>query len=56
MTEWLSTNIYRPDAPGKFPVLLMRSPYGNGGAGNSEAAYMVETRICCCIAGYQRQK
>jgi hypothetical protein len=38
----LSTNIYRPDAPGKFPVLLMRSPYGNGGAGNREAAYGVE--------------
>jgi putative CocE/NonD family hydrolase len=37
----LSTNIYRPDAPGKFPVLLMRSPYGNGGAGNSEASSAV---------------
>ena len=35
----LSTNIYRPDAPGKFPALLMRSPYGNGGAGNSEANF-----------------
>ena len=37
----LSTNIYRPDAKGQFPVLLMRSPYGNGGAGNREAAYAV---------------
>src|SRR5512140_1171103 len=37
----LSTNIYRPDAPGRFPVLLMRSPYGNGGAGNTEAGYAV---------------
>ena len=27
----LSANIYRPDDPGRFPVLLMRSPYGNGG-------------------------
>ena len=35
----LSTNIFRPDAPGKFPVLLMRTPYGNGGAGNTEASY-----------------
>jgi uncharacterized protein len=35
----LSTNIYRPDATGRFPVLLMRTPYGNGGAGNTEAAY-----------------
>jgi putative CocE/NonD family hydrolase len=37
----LSTNIYRPDAPGQFPVLLMRSPYGNGGTGNKHAAHMV---------------
>jgi len=37
----LSTNVYRPDAPGKLPVLLMRSPYGNGGAENTEAAYAV---------------
>jgi putative CocE/NonD family hydrolase len=37
----LSTNIYRPDAPDKFPVLLMRSPYGNGGSGNKEAHYAV---------------
>ncbi len=35
----LSTNIFRPDAPGKFPVLLMRTPYGNGGGGNTEANY-----------------
>jgi len=33
----LSTNIFRPDDPGKFPVLLMRTPYGNGGAGNQGA-------------------
>jgi uncharacterized protein len=38
----LSTNIYRPDAPGKFPALLMRSPYGNGGAGDQHAAYFVK--------------
>ncbi len=31
----LSTNIYRPDAEGKFPVILIRSPYGNGGAKDS---------------------
>lgn len=33
----LSTNIYRPDSPEKFPALLMRTPYGNGGTGNKEA-------------------
>lgn len=31
----LSTNIYRPSEPGKYPVLLCRSPYGNGGAGGN---------------------
>ena len=30
----LSTNIYRPDTVGTFPVLLMRTPYGNGGKDN----------------------
>jgi len=35
----LSTNIYRPDAPGKFPVMLMRTPYGNGGKGNSDGHF-----------------
>lgn len=38
----LSTNIYRPDAEGKFPVLLMRSPYGNGGAGNRNAHFYAQ--------------
>jgi len=37
----LSTNIYRPDAPGRFPVLLTRTPYGNGGKGNRFAHYFV---------------
>ena len=35
----LSTNIYMPDAPGPFPVILVRSPYGNGGAGNREGHF-----------------
>lgn len=35
----ISTNIYRPDAVGTFPVLLARSPYGNGGEGNRDAHY-----------------
>ena len=38
----LSTNIYRPDAEGKFPVLLMRSPYGNGSSGNRDAHYFAQ--------------
>ena len=35
----LSTNTYRPDTPGSFPVLLMRSPYGNGGEGDEEGHF-----------------
>ena len=38
----LSTNIYRPNVPGKFPVLLTRSPYGNGGKGNRFAHSFVK--------------
>ncbi len=38
----LSTNIYRPDAPGRFPVILIRSPYGNGGAGNREGHFFAQ--------------
>ncbi len=26
----LSTDIYRPDAPGQFPVIMVRDPYSNG--------------------------
>lgn len=35
----LSTNIYRPDAEGAFPVLLVRTPYGNGVAGEKSRHY-----------------
>ncbi len=38
----LSTNIYRPDTVGKFPVLLMRTPYGNGREGNRDAFYFAK--------------
>ncbi len=30
----LSTNIYRPKGSGRYPVLLTRSPYGNGSKGS----------------------
>ncbi len=35
----LSTDLYLPGSAGTFPVLLMRSPYGNGGAGDSEGHF-----------------
>jgi len=38
----LSTNIYRPDTSGEFPVLLMRTPYGNGGEGNRDAHFFAK--------------
>ncbi len=38
----LSTNISRPREPGKYPVLLCRTPYGNGGPGSGEAKFFVE--------------
>src|SRR5687767_11577683 len=30
----LSADVYRPDAPGSFPVILVRTPYDNGLASN----------------------
>ena len=35
----LSTNIYRPDAPGQFPVILIRTPYSNGDENNGEGHF-----------------
>lgn len=29
----LSANVYRPDAPGRFPVILTRTPYNKAGGG-----------------------
>ncbi len=33
----LSTNIFLPDKEGKYPTILMRTPYGNGDANNGAA-------------------
>jgi putative CocE/NonD family hydrolase len=33
---YLSTDVYLPDAPGKFPTILSRTPYSNNGAGSVE--------------------
>ncbi len=33
----LSTDVYRPDAPGRFPVILVRDPYSNGSTGGTPA-------------------
>ena len=38
----LSTNIYRPEKDGKFPALLIRTPYGNGGEGNRDGHYFAQ--------------
>ena len=38
----LSTGIYRPAVPDKFPVLLMRTPYGNGGEGDKEGHFYAQ--------------
>lgn len=38
----LSTNIYRPDAPGQFPVILIRTPYSNGDEKNGEGHFFAK--------------
>lgn len=35
----LSTNIFLPKADGKFPVILLRSPYGKGNEKNGDGLY-----------------
>ncbi|HVW67943.1 MAG TPA: CocE/NonD family hydrolase, partial [Steroidobacteraceae bacterium] len=34
----LASDVYRPDAPGRFPAILVRTPYGRAGASISEQA------------------
>lgn len=38
----LSTNIYRPDNEGKFPTILIRTPYGKGASGNKDGHFFAE--------------
>lgn len=38
----LSTDIYRPAKPGKYPTVLVRDPYGNGSGGSSGGQYWVD--------------
>ena len=38
----LSTDIYRPDAQDKFPALLLRTPYGNGGKGDRDGHFYAQ--------------
>ena len=43
----LRANVFRPDAPGKFPALLTRTPYGKGKGGQGRyvrAGYVVVTQ------------
>lgn len=35
----LSANVFRPAREGPWPAILMRTAYGNGGAGNEAAHY-----------------
>lgn len=37
----LCANVYRPDAPGRFPVILMRTPYGKDASGGNYAKRFV---------------
>src|SRR5438105_1130389 len=39
----LSTDIYRPDAPGQFGVIVIRTPYDNNAEGNvSDVVYFAQ--------------
>jgi len=45
----LSTNIFRPDKEGKFPTILMRTPYGNGDANNGGASVYAQASYAYVI-------
>src|SRR5437870_1094760 len=45
----LSTNIFRPDASGRFPVLLSRTPYDKGGRLTEFANKAVQRGYCVVI-------
>ena len=51
----LATDVYRPDVPGRFPVLVNRGPYGKNGAADNrqgsvyyfaERGYVVVNQDC----------
>ena len=46
----LSSDIYRPDAPGAFPTVLMRTPYSNNIAGMIEKARRLANHGYVCVA------
>ena len=46
----LSTDLYQPDAPGPFPVILIRTPYGNNvEAGVEDAVYFAQRGYAVAI-------
>jgi hypothetical protein len=40
----LATNVFVPEGPGPWPVVLTRTPYGMGGSSNRESAVMYAAR------------
>jgi putative CocE/NonD family hydrolase len=43
----LATNVFRPDAEGRFPVVLLRTPYGRAEA--QQVAWALATRGHACV-------
>ena len=53
----LSADIYRPDAEGKFPALLLRTPYSNNTTGGvDQSKFFAERGHHQVIAGYYDHK
>src|SRR5437868_2831865 len=52
----LSSDVYRPDAPGRFPVLLWRTPYSNNTAGAVEESKWYAERGYAVVAQDVRGK
>jgi predicted acyl esterase len=49
----LSANIYRPDRPGRYPVLLFQNPYGSNGAQKNDGGASLPAVGSACTFGRQ---
>jgi putative CocE/NonD family hydrolase len=45
----LACDVHRPDAPGRFPSLMVRTPYGKGGIGREEAEFWARHGYALCV-------
>ena len=45
----LACDVHRPDAPGRFPCLMVRTPYGKGGFSREEGEFYARHGYALCV-------